>query len=95
MTSKVTREERAATRSSGRVDPKVFDAEPEAQQDQDVLTIEELATLYIDMMGQTGRKPDPRAVALFEAGKKAGHISKDGVYVGPPTNGEEEEVDAA
>lgn len=79
MTSRQTTQgERDATRKSGQVDPKGFDKETPEQQDADTLSIEELATMYVSLGGN-----DPRAVAVIEAGKKAGHINKDGEYIGP------------
>jgi hypothetical protein len=80
--------EREATRAGGTVDPKVFDKESPEQQDQDVFSVAELAALYIGAGGD-----DPRAQKIFDAAKKAGHITEKGEYVGPSENGDSHPAD--
>lgn len=76
--SVTTTEERTATAESGQIAKEEFSRETDAQKDSTVYAVEELAAMYIAVGGD-----DPRAVAVFAAGQKAGRIDKDGKYTGP------------
>jgi len=91
-TQATTRQEREAVRTSGKVDPDAFKAEPADQQESDTLGIVELAAIYIAHGGT-----DRRAQKVFKAGQKAGHIDSTGNYVGPQAreNSEPSDLDNA
>lgn len=87
-TRTTTPAERSAAAASGRPEAKGLSKEGPQDQDRDVLSIVELAALYIGTGGA-----DPRAQKVFDAGVKAGHIDASGKYVGPPANGDKKPHD--
>lgn len=80
MGGTTTKDERTATAASGQIAQDKFNKESDAQKDDTVYAVEELAAMYVTMAGEDS---DPRALAVFAAGQKAGRIDTAGTYIGP------------
>jgi hypothetical protein len=76
--------ERKATAASGLDIDENFAKKTTYEKDDLVFATEEMAAAYVIAVGVD--KADPRALAVFQAGQKAGRISDTGEYTGPSTS---------
>jgi len=76
--------ERKATAASGLDIDEGFAKKTTYEKDDLVFATEEMAAAYVIAVGVDNA--DPRAVAVFKAGQKAGRISDTGEYTGPSTS---------